>query len=334
MTIQAYVTKDGRLTRTDDLACRNAWVALTAPSPEELQCVEQAHGISSDMLRAALDEEEQPRVEVDGQHVMVLLRVPVLRGDPTLLRYETLPLSVIITPASVVTVCLEPLEVVDSLVQQGRVHTAKRTQFLLHVMYRAATVFLRHLRQIDRRSDELERSLQHAMRNVELIRLLELEKGLVYFSTSLRANQIVMDKLLRLHLKPNEPRATETTGNGDAATASASGVLRLYDEDRDFLEDVMTENRQALEMADVYSNILSSTMDAFASIIANNLNGVMKFLTSVTVVLAIPTIIASLYGMNVGLPFQAHPLAFWLVALVTMALSGGAAWWLARRGMF
>ncbi|MBE3597634.1 MAG: magnesium transporter CorA family protein [Limnochordaceae bacterium] len=332
MTTQVYLTRDGRLGRTDDLSARNSWVVLTAPAPEELERVERELDIPPDFLRAALDEEEQPRVEVDGQRVLVLLRGPVLRGDPAFPRYETLPLAVIVTPAHLVTVCLEPMEIVESLAQQGRVHTAKRTQFLMHVMYRTATLFLRYLRLIDRRSDELERSLQHAMKNAELIRLLELEKSLVYFSTSLRANQIVMDKLLRLHLKPGEGAV-----NGEQASAAVTtepGVLRLYDEDREFLEDVITENRQALEMADVYSNILSSTMDAFASIIANNLNVVMKFLTSVTIVLAVPTIVASTFGMNVTLPLQDHPLAFWFVVGLTVVLSGGAAWWLGRRGMF
>ena len=327
--IQAHVTREGVLHSTDDIAERNSWVHLVAPSDQELARVSGALDVPEDFLRAALDAEEQPRLEVEGQRVLILLRCPVLRHHDAFTHFETLPVAVIVTTAHLVTVCLEPNEVFQSLLQPPRIHTAKRTMFLLQVLYHTAVLFLRYLRQIERLTDEIERKLHRSMRNEELIRLLELSKSLTYFTTALRANQIVMDKLMRLHLR--REASPQATLDRDVVSPT---VLRLYDEDRDLLEDVITENRQAIEMADIYTTILTTTMDAFASIISNNLNIVMKFLTSVTIVLALPTIIASFYGMNVPLPLQGSPLAFLFILLMTGGLMGGVAWWLARRGMF
>lgn len=321
--IRRYVTSEGKLTLAENAEARNAWVHLTAPSPEELSAVERSLQIPGDFLRAALDEEERPRLEFEDQIAHVLLNIPVVRGGESATGYDTLPLSVILTPSNIVTVCLESNGVVDHLVQQGRVHTGKRTQFLLQVLYRTSTLYLRFLRQIDRRNDDIEKTLHRSMRNEELIKLLEMQKSLVYFTTSLRSNQIVMDKLLRLHFRRDE-----------APHNDLHGTIRLYEADEDLLEDVMTENRQAIEMADIYTSILSGTLDAFASLISNNLNIVMKFLTSVTIVLALPTMVASFFGMNVLLPMQDWPFAFPLVVLIAAGLSGSAVYLLMKRRMF
>ncbi|HEX6971627.1 MAG TPA: magnesium transporter CorA family protein [Limnochordia bacterium] len=316
----AYVTVQGRLTPSDDPWGRHTWVHLLAPTAPELESVEKNLGVPADFLRAALDEEERPRIEFDDDAALIILSIPVVRGDERAPRFDTLPLSVIITRTHLVTVCLEPNGVLDHLIEHGRIHTAKRTQFLLQVLYRTATLFLRYLRQIDRRTDSLEKSLHRSMRNEELIRLFEMEKSLVYFTTSLRSNQIVMDKLLRLHLRRDKE-----------ASADAPGLIHLYEDDQDLLEDVITENRQAIEMADVYTSILSGTLDAFASLVSNNVNIVVKFLTSVTIVLALPTMVASFYGMNVPLPLQDSPYAFLLLVGLAATLSTGAAYWLLRR---
>lgn len=321
--IRSYVTSEGKLTLAEHAEARNAWVHMVAPSPAEISALEESLQIPADFLRAALDEEERPRLEFEDQVALVLLNIPVVRGGESATRYDTLPLSVILTPTHVVTVCLEPNGVIDHLVQQGRVHTAKRTQFLLQVLYRTATLYLRFLRQIDRRTDEIEKTLHRSMKNEELIKLLEMQKSLVYFTTSLRSNQIVMDKLLRLHLRKDEVPHNDS-----------HGTIRLYEADEDLLEDVITENRQAMEMADIYTSILSGTLDAFASLISNNLNIVMKFLTSVTIVLALPTMVASFFGMNVHLPMEDWPFAFPLVVLIAAGLSGGAVYFLMRRRMF
>ena len=149
------------------------------------------------------------------------------------------------------------------------------------------------------------------MRNRELIQLLDLENSLVYIATSLRSNEIVMEKCL----------------NGR--------IIKLYDEDEDILDDAIVENKQAIEMSKIYSDILSGTMDAYASIISNNLNVVMKFLAAITIVLSLPTMLASFWGMNfVNMPFSNNPYGFWFLTIISIIIAGISAIWLKRRDMF
>jgi len=273
---------------------KGSWICLVNPTPEEREAVCLAAAIPADFLEHPLDEEESARIEFSDQGVLVIIKVPVVRGDG----YDTIPLGVIITDDVVVTVCLEDNMVLHELEKLKGFYTFKRTRFLLHVLYSTAALYLRYLRQIDRQSEAVRSQLQRSTRNEELIRLLDLGKSLVYFSASLKSNQIVMHKLLNSHLLG--------TTNSEAPTR----FIKMYDEDRELLEDVITENRQAIEMGDIYTGILNSTMDALASVISNNLNIVMKFLTVITIILMIPTTVASFYGMNVSLPGQDSPWAF------------------------
>ncbi|NOZ63830.1 MAG: magnesium transporter CorA family protein, partial [Caldiserica bacterium] len=175
--------------------------------------------------------------------------------------------------------------------------TQKRSRFVLQMFRFTALAYLNHLKVINRRTSSVETELHKSLRNEELIKLLNLEKGLVYFTTSLRGNEIMMERLQRMNILP------------------------MYEEDKELLEDVIIENRQAIDMANIYSNILSSMMDAFASVISNNLNIVMKFLTSITIILMLPTLVASIYGMNIKLPFQDSPHAFLITMVISFALS-------------
>lgn len=179
-------------------------------------------------------------------------------------------------------------------------NTFMRSRFILQILYRNATMYLRYLRIIDRETDKLELRLRHSMQNREILMLLELSKTLVYFNTSLKSNEIVMEKLMTLTR------------------------IKQYPEDEDLLEDVITENKQAIEMAHVYTGILNSMMDTFSSVISNNVNGVMKFLTTITIVMAIPTMVFSAYGMNLnlsGIPFSVSHDGFLIVILISLALS-------------
>ena len=180
-------------------------------------------------------------------------------------------------------------------------YTFKKTRFVLQFLYRVATYYLSYLKYINRETDKTEERLQKSMRNEELIKMLALEKSLVYFTTALKSNEIVMEKLMR------------------------SKVIKMYEEDEDILEDAIIENRQAIEMGTIYRDILSGTMDAYASVISNNLNIVMKLLASVTIVLSVPTIVSSLWGMNVGgLPFANNPFGFLFVFIIAALISIGA----------
>ncbi|MEW6275946.1 MAG: magnesium transporter CorA family protein [Bacillota bacterium] len=306
--LKVYKSVGETLVETGVLGEKGSWVNLVNPTREEIQEAALQVGLPLDFLEYPLDEEETSRIEVEEGCVLIIIRVPIIRDD----LYDTIPLGIIITENIIVTVCLENIVVLNEFYASRLkgFYTFKKTRFLLQILYKTALHYLRYLRQIDKRSEEIQQKLHRSTRNEELIKLLSLEKSLVYFTTSLRANGIVMDKLLKFHLA-KDPEPLEVDAR----------LIKMYEEDEDLLEDVITENKQALEMSEIYAQILSSTMDAYASVISNNLNMIMKFLTSVTIVLMIPTMLASFYGMNVDLPFQRSAGAFAGIVVVSIALS-------------
>ena len=268
-----------------------SWISLCAPTEDEISSVSKKLSVDADLIRAALDEEERARLEFEDGQVLLVVDTPIveLEGDGYV--YTTLPLGIIMTEENIITVCLKEVPLLHHFTA-GRVRsfsTKKKNRFVLQILYRNATLFLNYLRQIDKASVNVEGELHKSMKNKELIQMLKFEKSLVYFSTSLKGNEVVMERLLR----------TES--------------LRRYPDDMELLEDVIVENKQAIEMCTIYRDILSGTMDAFASVISNNLNIVMKVLTSITIILAVPTLIASLWGMNVPMPFSNNPYGFWIV---------------------
>ncbi|MDS1029994.1 magnesium transporter CorA family protein [Bacillota bacterium LX-D] len=291
----------------DSLQKKGSWIRITNPTREELVKVSTETGAFLEFLEAPLDDEERPRIEVEEGQILVIINVPIVIKNGSV-KYDTLPLGIIITDNQIITVCLEENEIINNFFKGKAKNywTYKKTRLTLQILYKTASYFLKYLRDIDRTSHEIEKTLHGSMKNKELIKLLNLEKSLVYFTTSLRSNEIVMKKLLR------------------------AKILKMYEEDEDLLEDVITENRQAIEMSEVYSNILVGTMDAFASIISNNLNMVMKFLTSVTIILALPTMITSFYGMNVELPYQ-HIHNGYIIPLVISIISSILVVWAMRK---
>ena len=295
---------------------KGCWIDVVAPSEEELQEIAAATKIQMDFLTAPLDEEEKSRIEIEDDQILILVDIPFLRSNKD---YDTLPLGIIITENCITTVCLEP----NAVTAEFGAHntkmwsTFKKTRFLFQILFKSATLYLKYIRIIIRRTDELEKHLRQSMQNSELFNLLDLQKSLTYFSTSLRSNYIVMEKLLRLR----------------SATQSRH-LIKLYEEDEDLLEDVIIEYKQAVEMVEMYSHILNSMMEVFASIISNNLNLVMKFLATMTIVLAIPTLVSSMWGMNVPVPFANNPWGFAIVLTFALGVSGAAAYLLWKRRMF
>lgn len=268
---------------------KDCWVSLTAPNSRELELVAKETGVEPDALRAALDEEERARVELEDDYQMVLIDSPEIEkelvDEVEHNRYVTMPLAIITAKDIVITVSLRETPILEFF-KTGKkkdFFTYKKTRFIMQVFYRVATVYLQYLRVINRQSEMLEDKLREKQRNQEILEMHELEKALVYFSTSLRANEAVFERLLK----------TEK--------------VKRYPEDGELLEDVIIENRQAIEMANIYTNILNSTMEMFSSVISNNMNIVMKMLATLTIVLSIPTMIGSFYGMNVPLPGQNSP---------------------------
>ena len=292
MTI--HKTVDGKMTPLNSVT-DGCWVNLINPSEDELKTVAATLAVEPSSLRAALDEEETSRIDKEDGCTLIIVDTPAMEQDEIGVVYSTLPLGIIVTDKHIITVCLKETSVVRDL-QAGLVRdvrTEQRTRFILNILLLVAKRYLNYLKQIDKTYNHMERQLYKSQRNKELIQLLDLEKSLVYFNTSLKANEVTLEKILR------------------------GRIVTLYEEDHDLLEDVLIEVRQAIEMAQIYSDIISGMMDAFASVISNNLNVIMKVLTSITILLTIPNIIFGFYGMNVaGLPMD-H---FWWFPLVIAAV--------------
>ena len=312
--IRIFKTEDGAMHEKEEMQ-PGCWIALTNPTASEIIDIADTYQIDPDHLRAPLDEEERSRIEVEDEYTLILVDIPSIEERNGKDWFVTIPLAIITTKDVLITVCLEETPVLTSFMD-GRVrdfHTFMKTRFILQILYKNATQFLQYLRIIDKKSEVIERKLHQSQKNEELIELLELEKSLVYFTTSLRSNEVVLEKLLRIE------------------------KIKKYPEDTDLMEDVIVENKQAIEMANIYSGILSGTMDAFASVISNNLNIVMKFLATVTIVLSIPTMIASFYGMNVnshGMPFADSPYGFAIVLGLTLLLSLFVAYIFNKKDLF
>ena len=312
--IRIFKTEDGAMHEKEEMQ-PGCWIALTNPTASEIIDIADTYQIDPDHLRAPLDEEERSRIEVEDEYTLILVDIPSIEERNGKDWFVTIPLAIITTKDVLITVCLEETPVLTSFMD-GRVrdfHTFMKTRFILQILYKNATQFLQYLRIIDKKSEVIERKLHQSQKNEELIELLELEKSLVYFTTSLRSNEVGLEKLLRIE------------------------KIKKYPEDTDLLEDVIVENKQAIEMANIYSGILSGTMDAFASVISNNLNIVMKFLATVTIVLSIPTMIASFYGMNVnshGMPFADSPYGFAIVLGLTLLLSLFVAYIFNKKDLF
>ena len=312
--IRIFKTVDGAIHQVEEPE-EGCWIALTNPTATEIFEISEQFGIEVDDLRAPLDEEERSRIEVEDNYTLILVDVPMIEERNEKDWYGTIPLGIIITDKMIFTICLEDTQVLTRFME-GRVRnffTYMKTRFILQILYRNASMYLRYLRIIDKKSAQVEEKLHLSTRNQELIELLELEKSLVYFTTSLRSNEVVLEKLLKVE------------------------SIKKYPEDTELLEDVIIENKQAIEMANIYSGILSGMMDAFASVISNNLNIVMKVLAIITIVMSIPTIVFSAYGMNVnssGMPFADNPWGFLIIILFSVAISIIAALILSKKKFF
>lgn len=297
--IQYFKTVDNTLS-TQSLACEGVWIHLTNPSLDEISTVCRESGAQEALLQAALDEEETPRIERDDGQTLILVDIPVVEPEGTSFIYNTMPLGIVLLDNMVVTVCLEETTIISDF-YLGRIRgfdTCKKTRFVLQLLYKTSAKYLQYLRQVDKASTQVEMALHKSLKNRELIQMLKLEKSLVFFSTSLKANEVVLEKLLK------------------------TKFIKRYPDDEDLLEDVIIENKQAIEMAAIYRDILSGTMDAFASVISNNLNIVMKFLAAVTIILSVPTLIASLWGMNLDVPFGNMAGGFAIVTGFSLILTG------------
>lgn len=298
--IKMYKTINDRLECVHSFEV-GTWINVEAPTADEIEYISRTFQIAPEDLRAGLDEEERAHINTEDNYTTIIVDVPI-KDEEGIHEYVTIPMEIIINNNFIMTICLKKIDLIQDFVT-GKVrsfYTFKKTRFILQLLYKNASYYLQYLRLIDKAGNRIEQELSKSMRNKELIQLLELEKSLVYFTTSLRANEMVLEKMMRME------------------------NIKQYPEDKDLLEDVIIENKQAMEMASIYSSILSETRDAFASVISNNLNIVMKTLTSLTIILSIPTMIFSLFGMNVPLPFMHNPqaLLYILIGCVVLIILG------------
>ena len=311
MTI--YTWENGGLRETPDFAS-SCWINLVEPSTTELEAVLTHAGVPRGFLTDPLDAGERPRFDWDDEASLLIVHVPMQvpsDGESEVVPYRTVPLGIIFIRKTVITVCSARTPVMAAFLDQiRRVCPPSDTyRFAFRLLWHAGVLFLRYINDIHSRTAALEDELRESISNEALIKLFQIEKTFVYFTTSLKADTIAL------------------------ARANTARQLTLSEDDRDYLEDAMVEYQQALETATIHANILNGTLDTFASLINNNLNNVMKYLTAATILLAVPTLVASIYGMNVGLPFQTSSHAFAIVMGVSgvLAVALGAVFFVLSR---
>lgn len=292
------------------------WVDMVNPTDDEVDDVVEVTGVSEDMIKAALDEEEPARTEFDEGNSMFVVDCPIIEESESGDTYSTLPLAIIYNKKCIITVCLKGNPVLkDFITGRIKVFCDKPVAFILNFMYGNAKRFLYCLKQIDRKAHRVQAELGRTLKNEEILQLLELENSLVYFSTSLNSNYKVHEKLSKVE-----------------AVATREDYQDLFD-------DMVIESSQAIEMCKIYKDILSVSMDAYGSVISNNANDTMKKLTVITILLAIPTMIAGFWGMNVPVPWQIQDgdtstLWFWVIIIATFILTAAVAFVLVRSMKF
>lgn len=281
---------------------KGTWINVISPTRSELEGLSVKAGVPMDFLVSALDDDEKPRIEIEGSNMLVVIKIPVAGSvdDPYAV---TLPLGVIITKDNVITVCLRKNNIINQFTENNvkDFYTTKKTRFLLQILRKTIQRYTYFLDMIEKKISLAEAELMKATKNKEIVEMMKIEKMLIYFNTAIVSNAKVLERIMK--------------GN----------MIKLYKEDEDLLEDIIIDNTQAVDMVKIFTDVVNNTMDAYASIISNNLNSVMKFLASFTIILSFPTIVSSIYGMNVNLPMQDHPFAFFMVLLAAFVISTSVA---------
>jgi magnesium transporter len=296
--IAIYKTQNNRMQPVHAIE-PSSWLNVVNPKQEELSFLSSQFNIPMDFLHASLDIDERARIEVEDEATLIILKIPHFDENNLDVLYVTLPIGIILLKDMIITVCAKETDIISDFIDNRIKHcsTADPHKFILQIFLRTVLLYLQYLKQINNATNIIQKKVEQASKNQQLIKLLNIEKSLVYFTTSLKSNQFMLDRLQKMN------------------------ILKMDEEKENLYEDITTESKQAIEMSNVYSDILSGMMDAFASIISNNLNIVMKILTLITIILTIPVLFTSIYGMNVKLPFQDHPLAFFMVIGASFILS-------------
>ena len=293
---------------------KGCWINMTSPSEAEIKNVCEYANIQEDFIRYSLDSEEKARIdyEEDDDTVLFILDIPTREKERDREIYTTMPIGIIVVrDECIITVSLKTLSLIEDFAL-GRVKgfaTYKKIRFVLQIMFKVSSSYLTTLKLINDETEMTEYTLKKSMQNQELLKLLDIEKSLVYITTSLRANEAVMERTVKIR------------------------NIKLYEDDEDILEDAIIENKQAIEMSKIYTDVLNSSMDAYSSVISNNLNETMKLLTSITIIISIPTLIASLWGMNVEVPFEISKYGFWILCVFAILITAVTVILLNKKGL-
>lgn len=294
-----YFRTDNQVIHDEEHLASGVWAQMINPTHQECEEVANILNVDIDDVKAALDEEESSRIELQDGYTLILVDIPATEIRHEKRMYTTIPLGIILTQDVLVTICIEDTPVLMNFINNRvkEFSTKKRLRFVYQILYRTASVYQMNLRTIDKRRTEIEERIGGQTDDMDLIELHELESTLVYFATSLRANGVVMDRLTRYKR------------------------LEQYPEDKELLGDVIVENQQAIEMTSIYRDIINGTRELMSAVLDNRLNNVMKYLTSMTIVMSIPTIISGLYGMNVNekwMPLANTPYGFLIICVLTL----------------
>ena len=272
------------------------WINLISPNKKELSKISHIIELPQDVISSLKDMDEMPDMERDKDFLFIITRTPKKNSNDAKLEYSTIPLGIILIDNYLITLCFNENDVIDEL-KTKKIYTAKKIQTTLVMLLISARVYLRYLNDINKKLHVIQEGLKKTAKNKDIFGLLNIQKSLVYFSTSLNSNQFLIDRLTK------------------------TKVFTQFEHDKDLLEDTTEENKQAIEMTSIYTNIITSMTETFSSVISNNLNTVMKLLTSITLILMLPTLVSSVYGMNIALPFQESPYAFLITMTISVALS-------------
>ena len=296
--LKYYIEENHQIMEVDELPEDDSWIALTDPNDDELHTISAEFNLPMEACRTALDLDERSRIEIEDNYTMLLINIPTREETSERELYTTIPLAMILSGDHIITVCQKDTHILRGFAngKERDFHPGKRSRFIFQILYATARRYLIYLRLIEKKIDAVEEEFSKNQKNKELLELMKLQKSLVYFSTGLRSNESVHEKLCR------------------------TDVIKKYDEDNDLLEDVIVENRQAIEMAKINTEILNNLSNSFTGIISNNLNVAMKILAIITAVMAFPTMLFSAYGMNVAdIPLATLPGSFWIVLAVGIA---------------
>jgi magnesium transporter len=305
-------TVTGKLEIVPDIA-KGVWINIVEPTATEIQEIAQKLNVAENLLRYPLDIAEKAHIDTDEENVLVSIDVPITEFRENKKVYSTIPLGMLlIRDDYFVTISQSRIDVIKEVLSSVKtfdIFTDKKSRLVFQMLYRVASDYIRYIGYISKDIDSFEKSMHKAMKNDELLSLLDFEKTMVYFNASIKANQTVLRKINR------------------------GKFIKLYEEDEDILDDTIIENTQAMEMVQTYSEILNGIIDIFGTIVSNNLNIVMKFLTSITIIIAIPTMISSFAGMNVEFPFFSTRLGFYIIMAMAVLATVIATLWFKKRDM-